>query len=274
MPKTIIVPLDGSSHSERALEPARMISQQSAAHLVLVTSRLGGVLEPQTYLESVARDVATSSVRTVVFEDRLAVGSIMTVAGTEPDPVVCMATHARRGAGLAVFGSITEEVIRRIDVPLVLVGPSVVATPGASRFEEMVVCLDGSPAAAGILPTATDWVGNLGLRMWLVDVVDPDSLVDAVRTPGADVSAAGPLERVARELSGSDVNVSWETLSGRDPASAIVAFAQERSSPLIAMTTHGRSGLARVAAGSVTMAVVHHAPCPVLVTRSRHLSRA
>ena len=38
------------------------------------------------------------------------------------------------------------------------------------------------------------------------------------------------------------------------------------------MTTHGRSGMARVSVGSVTMEVVRHAPCPVFVVRSLDLT--
>jgi nucleotide-binding universal stress UspA family protein len=38
---------------------------------------------------------------------------------------------------------------------------------------------------------------------------------------------------------------------------------------LLVMATHGRTGLSRVVAGSVTISVAHYARCPVLVVRSR-----
>jgi nucleotide-binding universal stress UspA family protein len=271
MPKTVIVPLDGSLHAERALGPARTLAEQSNADLVLVTTRLGGVLEPETYLESAAGKVGGARVRTVAVHDRLAIDAIMTLATTEPGAVVCLTTHARSGPGRVLFGGITQEVMRHTDVPLVLVGPAVAESAASSRFKELVVCLDGSPVATAILPTAVEWAGDLGLEIWLVGVVDPELAVVSLTGQIADTFESTPMERVALELQGSDLGVNWETLHGHRAAPAIVAFAQERSAPMIAMTTHGRTGVARVIAGSVTMAVVREAPCPVLVTRSRDL---
>jgi nucleotide-binding universal stress UspA family protein len=51
----------------------------------------------------------------------------------------------------------------------------------------------------------------------------------------------------------------------------IVELAETLDASMIAMGTHGRTGLARVALGSVTMAVAHRAPCPVLTVRPAHL---
>jgi universal stress protein A len=55
-------------------------------------------------------------------------------------------------------------------------------------------------------------------------------------------------------------------LSG-DPAPEVVRFASEFGCDLIVVGTHGRTGLARAALGSVAEAVVRSAPCPVLVVR-------
>lgn len=59
-----------------------------------------------------------------------------------------------------------------------------------------------------------------------------------------------------------------EVASG-DPAEAIVQVARDHGIDLIVMSTHGRTGLAHVALGSVAEKVVRHAPCPVLVTRGQ-----
>lgn len=271
MTKTIIVPLDGSTFAERALVPAQALARQSGAELVLAMSRLGGEAEPERYLESTAVAAGLESARTVVFADRLAASAIPLLADTEPDALVCMTTHGRSGAGHALFGSIAEAVVRGLDVPLVLVGPSVRGA-GTARFEELIVCLDGSRTAAAILPVAQGFARDLGLAVWLVDVVDPDRRVPADVENDVGASESAPLQRVAHGLHAADLTVNWETLHGRDAATAIVEFAQSRRSPLIAMTTHGRTGLARIAVGSVTMAVVRRSACPVLVMRSRDLA--
>ena len=96
--------------------------------------------------------------------------------------------------------------------------------------------------------------------LWLVTVVDPSGAsteLDAAR-----------LHRAARELEDRGVRVNGNMLHGYDATDAIIDFVATRSSPLLAMTTHGRTGLERMLAGSVTVSVVHRAPCPVLVTRS------
>ena len=128
-------------------------SRQSGAALVLVMARPGGVPEPESYLQSVAQTAGIEHARTAVFEDRLAASAILLLAQREPDALVCMTTHGRSGPGVALFGSISEEVMRRVDVPIVLAGPSVNHVGNAS-FEELIVCLDGSRKAASILPLA------------------------------------------------------------------------------------------------------------------------
>ena len=262
MPKTIIVPLDGSEYAERALAPARMLARQSDADLVLVMGRLGGVPEPEHYLKSAAERARIEHARIWVFEDALGVTAIEDLVRTEPDPIVCMATRARNGLGQALFGGTTEEVIRHGNVPVLLIGPSV-EHAGTWSFDEIVVCLDGSAAAETILSTAADYARDFGLAIWLVSASDPD-----VPTK----FEAAPLHRAARALADRGVKVNWDALHGDDAATAIIDFVATRSSPLIAMTTHGRTGLARMTAGSVTMSVVHRAPCPVLVTHPHHLA--
>jgi len=271
MPKTIIVPLDGSQFATKAVGPAQALARQSGAALVLMMARPGGVPEPERYLHSVAQTAGIAQVRTAVFEDRVAASAIPLLAQREPDALVCMTTHGRSGAGVVLLGSISEEVLRRVDVPIVLVGPSVEKV-GDSRFEEMIVCLDGSRRAAAIMSSAAGLARDFELDMWLVEVVDPEWQLDNDGID-ADLLESAPLQRLARDLETAGVNVSWETLHGDDPATSIVEFARARHSPLVAMTTHGRTGLARVVAGSVTMAVVDRAPCPVLVVRSPRVTR-
>jgi hypothetical protein len=52
-----------------------------------------------------------------------------------------------------------------------------------------------------------------------------------------------------------------------DPATAILGYALEQNIDLIAMTTHGRGGMARLLFGSVAATVVRKAQLPVLLTR-------
>jgi nucleotide-binding universal stress UspA family protein len=270
MPKTIVVPLDGLKFSERALVPAVELAAQCGAEVVVVTVRPGGPTGDEVPdLEPALLRAGAGSARIVVVESRSAAEGIATLAASQPDPVVCMTTHARSRAGQAVFGSVAEELIRTTDVPIVFVGPSATTRPG-SRFEELVVCLDGSRAAHAVLPVASSFATDLGLSTWLIEVIDP-SWREAAPTAGDDIGESYALHHAADELRASGLDANWETLHGDDPATAIEEFSRTLGSPVIAMTTHGRSGLARVAVGSVAMSVVRRAGCPVLVSRSRGL---
>jgi universal stress protein A len=67
------------------------------------------------------------------------------------------------------------------------------------------------------------------------------------------------------------VNISREVRQGQS-AEEIVRLATERKADLIVMGTHGRTGLARLLAGSVAESVLRTAPCPVLAVRTPHIS--
>jgi nucleotide-binding universal stress UspA family protein len=254
VPETVIVPLDGSELAERALAPAAELARRAQARVVVLTARYGGVVvEPRHYLEEAARTAGIADPEPVVVEGRLAASSIVDLVGASPDPVVCMATHARGGAGQALFGSVAEEVLRRADAPILLVGPSVPAGP--QHFEELVVGLDGSALATAMLPVAAAWTRDLGLSLTLV-TAEPESH-----------AAGGAILERAVQLEPECSDARQEVLGGRGPADAIVEFASGRPGVVLALTTHGRTGLARLTAGSVMMAVVRRAPCPVLTLR-------
>jgi nucleotide-binding universal stress UspA family protein len=60
-------------------------------------------------------------------------------------------------------------------------------------------------------------------------------------------------------------------LHGDRPDRSISEFASSIDASLIVTSTHGRTGLARIRAGSVAMAIVKRAPCPVVLNRPPHL---
>ena len=75
------------------------------------------------------------------------------------------------------------------------------------------------------------------------------------------------LEKAGRPLRDRGLRVSSEVLSG-SPAEQIIDFAKEKGVDLIAMSSHGRSGIGRWVFGSVTDKVVHAGDTPVMVVRA------
>jgi nucleotide-binding universal stress UspA family protein len=93
----------------------------------------------------------------------------------------------------------------------------------------------------------------------------PQEVFEVIRT-STERSALSYLDGIARRLeqSGAEVDV---IVSYDRPAEAIRFYAAMYEADLIAMTTHGQSGLNKLRFGSVTESVLHHAPCPMLVAR-------
>jgi nucleotide-binding universal stress UspA family protein len=172
-----------------------------------------------------------------------------------------MATHARGRLGHALAGSVAEDVVRTSGVPVVLVGPKCADEPDLDG--PVLVAVDGSERSNVIVPVASAWALALGTTAVLVHVFHP-----------LDVETATRPETVigdARGLFADELEVETRLVRGHDAAGAIVEVAREVRPALVAVATHGRSGLARVTLGSVATAVLRRSEWPVLVTRSHAL---
>ena len=133
-----------------------------------------------------------------------------------------------------------------------------------------MVCVDGSTLSEAMLPHAVALAERFGARLQLLQVIDA-SAMEAAAGEGApgDVMESGYVHGLARRLEREyRIAVDWEVLHGT-PADAIVSYLADSRDVLLAMTTHGRSGLSQVVAGSVSHEVLHEACCPVAVLRPK-----
>ena len=154
-------------------------------------------------------------------------------------------------------------------------------------YHHILVTLDGSLLAEQVLPHVKAVLeGHTDVHVYLLSVAQ---LVDYEAAsamaypmsmlPGRAVDEDAERRRIETELLGylrgvehrlarEGVTVSSEVRFGR-PADEIIAFANAHQIDLIAMSTHGRSGLARWAYGSVADRVLRGANCPVLLVRAK-----
>src|SRR6185437_14491355 len=133
----------------------------------------------------------------------------------------------------------------------------------------IVVPLDGSPLAEQALLPARTLATNTQARLVLVRAV-PFSLASHRReTAGhaALTEAQAYLHGMSRQLEDEGTAVRSDLLPG-SPAQAILFAAQVHHADLIAMSTHGSSGIQQAFLGSVADAVLRHSECPVLLTRA------
>ncbi|MCS7051450.1 MAG: universal stress protein, partial [Thermomicrobium sp.] len=125
-------------------------------------------------------------------------------------------------------------------------------------IQTVVVPLDGSELAAAALPYGKALADRFGATLYLVRVVDIDAPAEVA------VDAREYLARVTSELGkAAEIVVRYG-----DPAAEIVDLVLELPDPVIAMTTHGRSGIGRWLFGSVADRVLRNAGVPVFLIRS------
>lgn len=142
-------------------------------------------------------------------------------------------------------------------------------------FQQILVPLDGSAVAEAVLPHATLIAKAFGARLVLMGVVDLGGTEageghQAYLTQVAE-RAQGEvrkyLDGVAAKLRGEGVEAQSEVTIGR-AAEALANFAPGHVE-LIAMSTHGRSGIGRWMFGSVTDRVLHLTAVPMLIIRAQ-----
>lgn len=142
-------------------------------------------------------------------------------------------------------------------------------------YRRVVLPLDGSPVAEAVTPFIIEIAGPLDLEVVLLRVVQPmpPQVLEGTRhvvvedVEGRRVDAEEYLAPIAAELRSKGIRVHTHVRRG-EPAAEIVACAQEVDADLIAMSTHGRSGLGRLVFGSVAEAVLRHAHLPVFLMRT------
>jgi nucleotide-binding universal stress UspA family protein len=210
-----------------------------------------------------ARDRLSSDVRTAV-ERGTPFRVITDYARRHGVDIVAMGTHGRSGLERFLLGSVAEKTIRTAGVPVLAVPPGAGDPPDG--YEDVLVPTDGSEGAAVAVEWGVDLADVYGATVHTVYSVETgrfpspggtEPLHDALEATGQD--ALSTVRERAREA-----GVSVVGHLGRGPAARVIlAYVEENGIDLVAMGTHGRSGVERYLIGSVTEAVVRNAGVPV-----------
>ncbi len=172
----------------------------------------------------------------------------------------CMATRGRGSVGQAVVGSVATSVLRDSRRPVILAGPQL-PDDWTGPVLRVVVPLDGSEVSERILPYAVELAEELDTELRLLRVIDAEA--DGGNNSDFQASVEAYLEQIGERLQPKlSRSVTWVVLKDRQPARAISDYCAGRGS-LVMMSTLGRTGLARLAMGSVAQEVVHQSPFPV-----------
>lgn len=269
--KIFYVAMDETDYSLRSLVLGRRLASQLGAALsvVSVVPDAQRVESRREALLARLAEAGTSTLVEVPIQVVVSDSAKETLArlAEQDDAVLCIGAHGRRPVPEMLIGSVTAGVVRRSRQPALLCGPRYDAERH-TRVEVIMVCVDGSALSEAILPHAVTLARSFGARLQLLQVIDAAASKQVAEQTGyGDVSESGYVHGVARRLEREfGIKVDWEVLNG-DPADAIVSYLADSRDTMLAMTTHGRSGLSQVIAGSVSHEVVHEVCCPVAVLR-------
>ena len=189
--------------------------------------------------------------------------------------LIIMTTHGRTGVSRAWLGSVADSLVRQSSFPLLVIRPledgTTFPTP---RFEHFLVPLDGSSVGEKILEPTVELGKAMGSRFTLLHVVAPYVTVGARVSPlpagrlkERFERAEGYLSGVAEKLKGEGFQVDVLIESNFAPARAILKTAEAENVDLIAIATHGYTGVKRALLGSVTDKVLRAAKWPLLLDR-------
>jgi nucleotide-binding universal stress UspA family protein len=295
----LLVPLDGSKTAEKALPYARYLAQDKnlviellavvdvanmATHMTaeralhLDTMVDDAVRASEKYLQAIAGTLPAAKIKSVVESGRPE-EVIIEKAAAEQNTLITMATHGRSGMNRWLLGSVAEKVLRGTSNPVLLIRATEnTRTEDGPTLKSLIVPLDGSDLAERVLPTAVELAKQRNLEIVLIRAYNIPTTayagVEGYALPMDDLlkgmreEACEYLENKATDVKKLGIGrVSFTAKEGL-AADEIISFAKTLPGGLIAMSTHGRSGVRRWVLGSVTETVVRHSENPVLVIRA------
>ena len=287
-PRKILVATDFSSTADSAEKLAFQLARLLRAELHLVHVRV--ILEDPLMAEErqleierlmSSADEATKDAfdrtrggdREIAVETHLvrsvsAAEAIVETASELECDLVVMGTHGRRGIKHMLLGSVAENVVRSVDIPVLTVRPGIeVATLGPKRI---LVAHDFSDRSATAVRVAGDWATDFDAKITVLHVVEPvvypefyaiNVLSDDVMTRLRD-RATEALDDAADKILG-DRPVNTLVLVGR-ATDTIIAEARPENFDLVVMGTRGLTGLEQLVLGSVAEGVLRRCPVPLL----------
>lgn len=272
MIRRILTALDGSKRSESILglvEPLLgMLGADVTLAMVIPEDSRSEERRARSYLSALVKRLSSGGGR----------AELTVLAGT-PAPAIAkcaadggydllaLCTRGRSGLRRLLLGSVAEEVLRRATVPVLVAHPPLKGAPPVTEFRRIVVPLDGSHRSASILPCVSEIARAHGAKLSFVTVL----------SPGRDEDL--PVETTSRNLfqeqkliQSQGLEVDLAVLYG-DPATEILAYAERNQADLVALSTHGRTGLNRMRYGSVTESILRHNRRTMLVFRTATVVR-
>jgi nucleotide-binding universal stress UspA family protein len=263
----VLVPLDGSEFSARAVPIAARLATRLQAKLLFFSAVPKEDERRARKAQLIALQPRDHAHAPWVVVNKDPAGAIHEALHELRFAIACIASHGRNRSA-AFGGSVTTEIVARGHDSLVLVGPLVDATTDGKG---VVACIDETPAsAAAILPTAALVADLLDEPLTVITVAEPAPVplnAPAVKRrfgPSEDVDvfldrAIAPLRRQGHA---AEARAVYDPIS---PAAGVRDYVWQHPASLVAVASHARTGAKRLLLGSVAAEIVRTIVSPVLV---------
>ena len=282
MYEKILVPLDGSILAEVALPYAEELAGRLCSEITLLS--VADSAEAQDYHKHLIyiektigptkrraeRFVKKPEGKAIKVSSEILVGhpaeKIVDYADIEGIDLAIMATHGRSGVKRWALGSVADKVARATKRPVVLVrakNPHRNVTDKC-LLNKVLVPLDGSKESEAVIPYIKELASKLTLEVTLLQVL-------AQPYHHAYADAEGYIEKMVNAFKGKGITTESEISAG-SAAEEIIKLADEASIDMIAMSTHGQSGVSRWALGGVANRILQGGNTPILLVRTPETS--
>jgi len=264
----VLLPLDGSAASDTAVGTVPGLGPER----VTLVHAAGGTAVSGAYFQDVERRLRGSGVGDVrlVTQAGDAARVILDLTLQSGAGLIVLATHGQGGWDAHRLGAVAERVIRAASVPVLAV-PQTLTHPG-DLLATILSPQDGSELAEKSLERLVRlFPSRSPLLVTLLGVVE--TLGGPARLGGDDLASrfyqlhADELGERLRALAQRHPIAGSVRIELGSPARKILECAQVLRATLIALSTHGRGGIAKWTLGSVTEHVLRAGETPVLVVR-------
>jgi nucleotide-binding universal stress UspA family protein len=284
--RRILVPLDGTKRAEEAIPFARELATSPDAQVFLlhVEPAAASVIDEiaiDRRLETIAGELRAAGVQAhVVTEFGKPAPAIATAADLDKVDVIVLAPEPRGLLEGLRHPSVTANVLARTAAPVLVVPSTGTAeSPQLLQFggAQVIVTLDGSTLAEKALPLALRLARHFDRPLLLLRIVPPVRVIatGAEAYPlvregyDAEVRETTTYLAALRDRLERTEGVQVQTMLHQGiPAEVILGLAETKPGSVLVMSTHGRTGLARLVLGSVTLAVARKSRIPLMIVPS------
>ena len=287
--RKILIPLDGSKTAETVLPYIKYLASRFDLKIEVLGVGIGSKnrrvnLLLNDYINNTVSSLhneRTEAEAIIIYGS--AADKILSYSKQNDIDLIIMATHGRSGIKRWWMGSVADKIISQSITPVLLV-PSktrkVTQMKKSISIDQILVPLDGSDIGQAALDYIELVAKETGAAITLIQVISTPNSMETSLLGNATwdsfskemrEAASNYLGSLVEELKGHGITAKYDIPIG-NPAAEIIEYARKYKFDLIAMSTHGRTGLARWVLGSIADKVLHGAGMPMWLVRPSKMS--